>query len=90
MRKLLIYHPVPFDLKSYGARPESQWLVDVRFQGMFQFAQRYFELTLTLYAEIDVKTDRLVFEWKGLDHVLLNGEYLEPLKFIPNHHHRIR
>ena len=85
-----IYQPVPFDLISYGAGPKSQWLVDARFQGMFQVAQRDFELPLTLYAEIDVETGRLVFEWKSLDHVLPNGEYLEPLKFIPNHHHRIR
>jgi hypothetical protein len=31
-----IYQPVPFDLISYGAGPESQWLVDARFQGIFQ------------------------------------------------------
>jgi len=27
------YHPLPYDLQSYGAKPASQWIVDARFQG---------------------------------------------------------
>ena len=29
-----IYHPVPWNLTSYGGSPEQQWIVDARFQGM--------------------------------------------------------
>ena len=31
-----IYQPVPFNLQAYGAGPESQRLVDARFQGKVQ------------------------------------------------------
>lgn len=28
------YRPIPFDLRKYGARPKSQWIVDATFQGI--------------------------------------------------------
>jgi hypothetical protein len=27
------YHPLPYDLRPYGTKPDSQWIVDARFQG---------------------------------------------------------
>jgi hypothetical protein len=32
------YKPIPFDLKNYGARPKSQWIVEAIFQGIVKLS----------------------------------------------------
>lgn len=79
---LQVYQPVPRDLSAFGGNPDQQWIVDAIFQGKWGgnnshvTAARQTEELTDWFAELDIETGELLFEWSSLDHVSPHGEYL--------------